>query len=104
MADRETSGVFKALADPTRRDILELLRGGELSAGELAARFDMAAPSVSRHLAILRGAGLVADRRQGNRIYYALAEERLAHVVGSFLSAVCPTQIVRRRRRRKTEA
>jgi len=103
MADRETSGVFKALADPTRRDILELLRGGEVSAGQIAAQFDMAAPSVSRHLAVLRGAGLIEDRKAGNRIYYSLAEERLAHVVGTFLSAVCPTQIARRRRRKKSE-
>jgi DNA-binding transcriptional ArsR family regulator len=95
--------VFKALADPTRRDILELLRGGERAAGDIAARFDMAGPSVSRHLALLKAAGLVQDRREANRIYYSLSEERLAHVVGSFLSAVCPTQITRRLRKQGTK-
>ena len=63
---------FKALADPTRRRILELLADGELTAGEIAAQFDMAKPSVSHHLATLRSAGLVADERRGQNIVYRL--------------------------------
>src|SRR5579863_8561635 len=82
--------VFKALADPTRRRILEQLRKGELPAGEVASRFPISGPSVSRHLAVLKAAGLVAERRQANRILYSLVPERLATTVGAFLSIVCP--------------
>jgi DNA-binding transcriptional ArsR family regulator len=92
-------GVFKALADPTRRQILADLRGGELAAGEIAARFPISGPSVSRHLGILRAAGLVTERRDANRILYSLVPDRLAVCVGSFLSAVCPEQVVIRHRR-----
>ena len=63
---------FKALADPSRRRILELLAEGDLSAGEIAAHFDMAKPSVSHHLSILRNAGLITDERQGQSIIYHL--------------------------------
>lgn len=61
---------FKALADPTRRRILELLAQNELTAGEIAAQFDMTKPSVSHHLAILKSAGLVQDERRGQNIVY----------------------------------
>ena len=71
------AAVFKALADPTRRQILQDLREGELSAGDLASRFTISAPSVSRHLGLLKTAGLITERRDANRIYYSLVEERL---------------------------
>ena len=93
--------VFKALADPTRRQILQDLRDGELSAGDLAGRFTISAPSVSRHLGLLKAAGLITERREANRIYYALVEERLAVCLSEFLSAVCPEQIVLRKRRNR---
>ena len=63
---------FKALADPTRREILCLLRGGEKTAGELAARFDMSKPSVSHHFTVLKQADLIGSRREGQQIYYFL--------------------------------
>jgi ArsR family transcriptional regulator, repressor of sdpIR and other operons len=63
---------FKALADPTRRDILRLLRRGELSAGELADHFGISKPSMSHHFAVLKAADLIAARRAGQQIYYAL--------------------------------
>ena len=63
---------FKALSDPTRRRILELLSEGELTAGEIAAHFEMAKPSVSHHLSVLKSAGLVTDERQGQNIVYCL--------------------------------
>ena len=63
---------FKALADPSRRRILELLSGGEMTAGNIAANFDMAKPSVSHHLNILKAAGLVSDERRGQNIVYCL--------------------------------
>jgi DNA-binding transcriptional ArsR family regulator len=102
MAD--DASVFKALADPTRRQILTDLRGGELSAGEIAAAFAISGPSISRHLSVLRGAGLVTERRDANRILYSLVPDRLAVCVGSFLSAVCPEQVVLRHRRSRSSA
>lgn len=102
MADDQT-GVFRALADPTRRQILTDLRSGELAAGEIAARFPISGPSISRHLTVLKGAGLVSERREANRIYYSLVEERLAVSVGTFLSTVCPGQIVMRRKRQAAQ-
>lgn len=63
---------FQALADPSRREILRLLRHGEMTAGELAEHFDMAKPSVSHHFAKLKQAGLITSRREGQQIYYAL--------------------------------
>jgi DNA-binding transcriptional ArsR family regulator len=65
-------GVFKALADPTRREILELLAQGDLTAGEIAERFPVAFASVSHHLGVLRDAGLVASEREGQFIRYRL--------------------------------
>jgi DNA-binding transcriptional ArsR family regulator len=99
MAD--DTGVFRALADPTRRQILQDLRDGELSAGEIAGRFTITAPSISRHLTVLKSAGLVNERRDANRIFYSLVEERLAVCVGQFLSTVCPEQVVLRPKRRR---
>jgi DNA-binding transcriptional ArsR family regulator len=98
MADTDAS-VFRALADPTRRQILQDLRAGEMTAGDIASRFTISGPSISRHLSILKAAGLVAERREANRIFYSLVEDRLANCVGGFLSAVCPEQVVLRRRR-----
>lgn len=57
--------VFKALADPTRRRILDYLREGDLNAGEIADRFDMTKPSISHHLSLLKRARLVQDVRKG---------------------------------------
>ena len=68
-------------------------------AGEIAGRFSISAPSVSRHLGVLRGAGLIRERRVANRIYYSLVEDRLALCVGNFLSSVCPEQVLLRHRR-----
>ena len=61
-----------ALADPTRRELVELLAAGELAAGELADRFPVSRPAVSRHLRVLRQAGLVRARVDGKRRLYAL--------------------------------
>ena len=63
---------FKALADPTRREILGLLRKGEMTAGDLAQRFDMTKPSMSHHFAVLKDADLVTSRRDGQQIWYEL--------------------------------
>lgn len=63
---------FKALADPTRREILRLLRHGEMTAGDLAQRFDMTKPSMSHHFAVLKDADLITSRREGQQIWYGL--------------------------------
>jgi DNA-binding transcriptional ArsR family regulator len=96
-----TTGVFRALADPTRRQILQDLREGELTAGDIASRFTITASSVSRHLGVLKSAGLVDERRDANRVYYSLVEDRLALCVGQFLSTVCPEQVVLRQVRKR---
>jgi ArsR family transcriptional regulator len=64
--------VFKAIADPTRREILRLLRHEEMNAGEVAARFDMTKPTMSHHFSVLKAAGLITSRREGQTIWYSL--------------------------------
>jgi len=95
------SDIFTALAHLTRRQILQDLKDGELAAGEIAAKFSATGPTISRHLSVLRQAGLVTERRDANRIIYSLAGERLALSVGDFLSTVCPEQIVLREVRKR---
>ncbi len=64
--------IFRALADPTRREILGLLRRGEMTAGALAEKFDMTKPSMSHHFAVLKDADLITSRREGQQIWYGL--------------------------------
>lgn len=70
--------VAKAIAAPRRREILVLVRDGEMSAGEIAASFEVSRPAVSQHLAVLREAGLVGERREGNRRLYRARPEAMA--------------------------
>ena len=63
---------FKALSDPTRRAILDMLKGGAMTAGDISSKFDMTAATVSHHLSVLREAGFVSDDRRGKFIYYEL--------------------------------
>jgi DNA-binding transcriptional ArsR family regulator len=83
------SSVFKALSDPTRRRVLQLLRKGPMSAGELSDHFDVSKPTMSAHFAVLREAGLVHGEKEGKLVRYHLnlsvLEEALmgfAHTVG----------------------
>ena len=62
-----------ALSDPTRREILKLLKRGEKSAAEISERFDISAPAISRHLSLLRDAEMVSARREGKNVYYSLS-------------------------------
>ena len=66
------ANTFKALSDPTRREILNLLRERPLPAGKIAAHFSMTGATVSHHLAVLKEAGLISDRHEGKFIYYEL--------------------------------
>lgn len=75
---------FKALADPTRRRILELLRSADLTAGELADHFDITKPSISHHLNTLKAAGLVDAEREGQSIVYSLNTSVLQNLMSWF--------------------
>lgn len=66
------SEIFKALSDPTRRKVLQLLQGGPIGAGELAAHFDVSKPTMSAHFAVLLGAGLIEGEKQGRNVTYRL--------------------------------
>ena len=102
-----------ALADPIRRELVDLLAGGERSAGELAARFPVSRPAVSRHLRVLREAGLVQVRSDGKRRLYALDPaplreldawlERYRDLWAQRLDAL-DTEIARGRRRGRAES
>ena len=67
-----TNRAFKALADPTRREIVRLLGRGEMTAGELADHFDMTKPSMSHHFSVLKEADFIKSRREGQQIWYSL--------------------------------
>ena len=73
---------FKALADPTRRVILDLLKSVAKTAGEIGAHFDMTGATVSHHLSVLKEAGLVSDERRGKYIYYELNLSVLDEITG----------------------
>jgi ArsR family transcriptional regulator, repressor of sdpIR and other operons len=81
------SMVFKALSDPTRRRVLELLRTGPMSAGELADHFDVSKPTMSAHFAVLREAGLIASEKQGKSVVYELQMSVLEDALLSFAKA-----------------
>jgi DNA-binding transcriptional ArsR family regulator len=74
--------VFRAIADPTRRRLLEVLRGGPLSVSRLAESFPVSRPAISKHLRCLREAGLVSEERQGRRRLYRLQAQALTDVRG----------------------
>ncbi len=82
--------IFEALASTPRRKILAYLTETELSAGEIAERFDMTKPSLSKHLRILESAGLVVGEKRGQFIFYRLQSENLANTLVSFVQTVCP--------------
>lgn len=72
---------LKALADPTRREILNLLKDGKRSAGEISEQFDISAAAVSRHLSVLKEADLVTDTREGKFIFYELNASVLEEIL-----------------------
>ncbi|MCA2219175.1 ArsR/SmtB family transcription factor [Jidongwangia harbinensis] len=109
--------VAAAIADPVRRRILQMLRDDRVSAGQLAARFEISRPAVSRHLRVLRDSGLVSDTLIGRRRMYELRADRFAPLI-EWLAQFSPaagwehrfdaleTEVyrTRRERRRRTEA
>ena len=82
---------FRALADDTRREILRLLRDGPLTSGEIAERFESSWPTISRHLAVLRDAGLVTTERNGQEIRYELNTSVLQDLAQHLIEWVRPS-------------
>jgi DNA-binding transcriptional ArsR family regulator len=82
--------VFKALASEPRRRILNHLAGGPMTVGEIAEKFDMAMPSISKHLSVLKEAGLVREQKRGQYVLYHLAADNLANTLYGFLTPFCP--------------
>lgn len=82
--------VFAALSSTVRRKILAYLSASELTAGEIAERFAISKPSVSKHLSILENAGLIASERRGQFIHYRLVRDNLLNTVNGYLQEVCP--------------
>ncbi len=80
--------VFEALADPTRRKILSMLAKRDLSAGEIADAFEITKPSVSHHLALLRGADLIESRRAGQSLIYTIHTTVLEDTLAGFLDLI----------------
>ncbi|CAN5285150.1 metalloregulator ArsR/SmtB family transcription factor [soil metagenome] len=82
--------IFEALASRPRRQILAFLSEAELSTTDLAARFSMSAPAISRHLSVLENAGLVTSARQGQFVLYKLNRESLVNTLTGYAFEVCP--------------
>lgn len=79
------NNLFKALNDPTRREILEMLKDGDMTAGDIAERFDMTKPSISHHLDLLKQADLVASVKKGQFIYYSLNMTVMDEILAWFI-------------------
>lgn len=82
--------LFEALASAPRRQILAFLSATELTTSELAERFAMSAPAISRHLSVLENAGLVTSERRGQFVYYQLNSDSLVNALSSFMFDLCP--------------
>ncbi|MBI3401620.1 MAG: winged helix-turn-helix transcriptional regulator [Acidobacteria bacterium] len=104
---RPPNAVFRALADETRRQILDYLRAGPRTSGEIADQFQSSWPTISRHLAVLRAGGLVVTERKGQAIYYELNTSVFQDLVQHLVACMKPTRrtaAARRRAQRPQEA
>lgn len=82
--------VFEALSSGVRRKILAYLAHAELTAGEIAARFEISKPAVSQHLSVLENAGLVASEKRGQYVIYRLVTDNLVNTLNDYVQEVCP--------------
>ena len=82
--------VFEALASTARRKILAYLHAGELTAGEIGARFDFSPPALSKHLRVLEDAGLIAREKRGQFVYFRQVPDRLTNTLFAWAAEVCP--------------
>ena len=92
--------VFEALSSAVRRKILAYLSATDLTAGEIAERFNISKPSISKHLSILENAGLIKGERRGQFIHYSLVRDNLMNTVNGYLQEVCPVSDPLRRKAR----
>jgi len=93
--------VFEALASTVRRKILAYLSESELTAGQIAERFDISKPAVSQHLGVLQNAGLVESEKRGQYVHYRIVRENLTNTLNGYVQEVCP---VSRPLRRESKA
>ncbi len=98
-----SNGAFRALADQTRREILRMLRAGPKTSGEIAARFQSSWPTISRHLAVLRDAGLVLTERKGQEIHYELNTSVFQDMVQHLMEWSKPTAGGQRRPQKRVK-
>ena len=98
MSNQES--VFEALSSTVRRRILAYIADGPLTAGQIASRFEMSQPAVSKHLAILKSSGLVWTERDGQFIKYGMERDTLAGTLAGFLQEVCPPSRALRKERK----
>lgn len=82
--------VFEALSSTVRRKILAYLAHAEMSAGDIASRFDMSKAAISKHLSILEGADLVASEKRGQFVFYRQNKENLVNTLAGFMQEACP--------------
>lgn len=82
--------VFEALSSTVRRKILAYLSDSDLTAGEIAERFEISKPAVSQHLSVLENAGLVAREKRGQFVHYRLVEDNLTNTLNGFVQEICP--------------
>lgn len=83
-ANRRMTKVFKALADGTRQEILQLLEDQQYTVGDIVSKFDLSQPTISRHLSVLKEADLVVDQRRGQNVIYRLNDAALADAMRQF--------------------
>jgi ArsR family transcriptional regulator len=93
--------VFEALSSMVRRQILAYLSEADLTASEIAGRFEMSKPAISKHLALLSSAGLIASEKKGQYVHYSLVREGLVNSMYDFLTDFCP---VSRKYKKESEA
>ena len=82
--------VFQALSSTVRRKILAYLSSSSMTAGEIAERFDISKPSLSKHLSILENAGLVTGEKKGQYVHYSMVQDNLVNTLNGFVQEVCP--------------
>lgn len=93
--------IFAALSSSVRRKILAYLSATSLTAGEIADRFDITKPSLSKHLSVLENAGLIWGEKKGQYIHYSLVKDNLINTLNSYVQEVCPVSRPLRKESRK---
>lgn len=82
--------IFQALSSTVRRKILAYLSGSSMTAGEIAERFEISKPSLSKHLTILESAGLISREKKGQFVHYSIVQDNLVNTLNGYLQEVCP--------------